>query len=77
VLRSESMRRSLHGDSRLIATETITEREESLSVEDVSTMLNISPQTLRKHIREVKLPAARFGLKWRIRRSDLEALFGR
>jgi excisionase family DNA binding protein len=59
----------------LIAAERVTEREEFLSVGDVAAMLRISPQTIRRHIREGKLPAARFGHFWRVRRSDLEGLF--
>ena len=54
-----------------------TGQEEYLTVEELSTMLRITPQTIRKHIRNGKMPAARFGSKWRVRRGDLEALFDR
>lgn len=59
----------------MTAPARVADRIEFLSVEEVSAMLRISPQTIRKHIREGKLPAARFGHFWRVRRSDLEALF--
>jgi excisionase family DNA binding protein len=59
----------------LIASERVADRVEFLTVEEVSAMLRISPQTIRKHVREGKLPAARFGHFWRVRRSDLEGLF--
>ena len=61
----------------MIAPERVAEHAEFLSVEDVSAMLRITPQTIRRHIREGKLPAARFGRFWRVRRTDLEALFDR
>lgn len=66
-----------HRRSGLIVAERGEERREYLSVGEVAAMLRISPQTIRLHIREDKLPAARFGLEWRVRRSDLEALFDR
>ncbi len=59
----------------MIAPERVADNVKFLSVEEVSAMLRISPQTIRKHIREGKLPAARIGAKWRMRKSDLEALF--
>jgi excisionase family DNA binding protein len=58
-----------------MAPERVADRVEFLRVEEVATMLRISPQTIRRYIREGKLPAVRFGHFWRVRRSDLEALF--
>jgi excisionase family DNA binding protein len=63
------------GEVGLIAPERVADSVEFLNVEEVAAMLRISPQTIRKHIREGKLPAARFGHFWRVRRFDLEELF--
>ncbi len=50
--------------------------DEYLSPDEVAAMLKILPATVRKHIRDGEIPAAKFGLQWRVRRSDLEARFG-
>ena len=60
----------------MIADRT-AEREEFLSVHEVAALLRLAPQTVRKQIREGAIPSARFGHTWRVRRSDLEAMFGK
>ena len=77
MLRWHTVGIRLHGGSALIAPETLAEREQFLTAEEVATMLKIAPQTARKLIRQGSIPAARIGAKWRVRRSDLEALFDR
>ena len=59
----------------MIAAERTATRDEYLSIPQLAAMLKITPQTLRRHIREGQIPAARIGGHWRVRRSDLEALF--
>ena len=51
-------------------------QDDYLSPDEVAALLKILPETVRKHIRDGEIPAAKFGLQWRIRRSDLEARFG-
>ncbi|HUX13750.1 MAG TPA: helix-turn-helix domain-containing protein [Spirochaetia bacterium] len=45
-----------------------------LGVEEVATILDLHPKTVRKLIHDGKLKAARAGRKWRIARQDLELL---
>lgn len=43
-----------------------------LTVEEVADILRVSPQTVRKLIREKKLRTVRVGVQIRIRQSELE-----
>lgn len=61
----------------MLAPETIAECEEFLTAEEVAALLRIAPQTARRLIRQGETPAARIGAKWRVRKSDLEAIFDR
>src|SRR5215208_3634614 len=42
------------------------------TLEEAAGVLKLHPQTLRRWIREGKLPAKRFGKQFRLRREDLE-----
>ena len=42
------------------------------TLEEAARVLKLHPQTLRRWIREGKLPARRFGRQFRLRREDLE-----
>lgn len=42
------------------------------TLEEAATLLNLRPQTLRRWIRQGKIPAKRVGKQWRLRRQDLE-----
>jgi excisionase family DNA binding protein len=42
------------------------------TLEEAASMLKLHPQTLRRWIREGKLPAKRFGKQFRLRREDFE-----
>lgn len=46
---------------------------EIMTVEQVAAYLQLSKMTIYKYIREGKLPAAKIGKSYRIRRSDVEA----
>jgi len=54
-----------------------TRPERFLTVREVSRMLRKDETSIRRHLREGALPGARIGEAWRVRRSDLEALFDR
>lgn len=41
-------------------------------VKEVSERLNIHPESVRRLIRQGKLPAIKFGNKWLVSKSDLE-----
>jgi len=45
---------------------------ELLTPEQVSEILQITPQTVRRYIREGKLKASKFGRVYRVRREELE-----
>ncbi len=42
------------------------------STEDVAEMFHIHPNTVRRHIKEGRLPAHRSGRKWIFTESDIE-----
>ena len=44
------------------------------TLEEAANMLRLHPQTLRRWIREGKLPARRFGKQFRLRREDFESV---
>jgi excisionase family DNA binding protein len=44
-----------------------------LTPREVSGMLRVSTQTVRRWIKQGKLPAYRVGRAWRIKRADLDA----
>ncbi|MHB1000418.1 MAG: helix-turn-helix domain-containing protein [Armatimonadota bacterium] len=46
---------------------------EYLSVEEISSMLQINPKTIRRHIRDGKLKAVKVGSQWRVKREDLNS----
>lgn len=46
--------------------------QELLSVDDVTRILKMSKATVQRWCREKKLPAAKIGKEYRIRRQDLE-----
>lgn len=48
-----------------------------LTPEDCANILGLSYEQVRKLCREGKLPAAKFGKVWRVRKEDLQALFNR
>ena len=60
----------------MTGAEKVSGKEEFLTTKEVAAMLRLAPQTVRKLAREGKLPAGQFGAFWRIRRSDLEEMFG-
>jgi len=47
----------------------------TLTVEQASAFLQVTPTTVRSLIRKGSLRAARVGAQWRIRREDLDGLF--
>ena len=52
-----------------------TMAQELMTVEEVAALLRLDPQTVRKWLREGKLPGFRLGSKqagWRVRRSEVE-----
>lgn len=46
--------------------------DELLSVEDVTRILKVSKATVRRWCRQGKLPAARIGKAYRVRKGDLD-----
>ena len=46
------------------------------TVDEVAQVLDLHPKTVRRHIREGRLPAARVGGEWRVREEDLGAFLG-
>jgi excisionase family DNA binding protein len=65
----------------LVVAERSTAKPEApgeyLTPREIAGMLRVSEPTVRGYCRDGTIPAARFGTKWRVRREDLEALFGR
>jgi len=49
--------------------------EKYLTPEEVSQLLKVNYETVRRWLVSGKLPGAKFGDSWRIRQSDLEAFF--
>lgn len=47
------------------------------TVEQVATLLDLHPKTIRRFIYEGKLPAQKVGGQWRVTESDLQTLTGR
>lgn len=48
------------------------DEDELLSVEEMTRILKVSKSTIQRWCRERKLPAAKIGKSYRIRREDLE-----
>lgn len=49
------------------------EKQQYLTVEQVATMLQIDPESVRRYVRQGKLPAIKLGKKYiRIDKKDLE-----
>ena len=48
--------------------------QETLTPEEAAQYLRVNPQTVYRLLRNGKLPGAKIGHQWRIRRADLEAL---
>ncbi len=48
---------------------------EILTVAQAAEYLQVNPETVRRAARAGRLPAARIGRQWRIRRADLDRLF--
>lgn len=46
-----------------------------LSVAEAARLVRVNPKTIRKLIRDGRLPCARFGRAIRVRRSDVDDLF--
>lgn len=61
--------------------ETMTAKDDLLEmyagVEEVSERLNIHPESVRRLIRQSKLPAIKFGNKWLVEKSTLEQFASR
>ena len=53
-------------------SETTMTMERYYTLEEVADILKLHPQTLRRWIRQGKLPARRFGKQFRLRREDFE-----
>ena len=51
------------------------EAERALNVNQAAERLGVDPESVRRLIRLGKLPAAKIGHNWRLRPSDLDALF--
>ncbi len=48
---------------------------EYLSLKEVADLLRLSERTLYRHVKSGKLPAAKIGGQWRVRKSDVDRLF--
>ena len=48
--------------------------DNSMTVNEAAQMLGRNPETVRRWIRELKLPAKKIGMIWLIRRDDLAKL---
>lgn len=46
-----------------------------LTPEEAAELLKLHPETVRQMLREGRLPGAKFGDVWRVRRADLDAFF--
>lgn len=46
--------------------------EELLTIEEVASVLRVTAYTVRRYLREKKLPGKKVGGQWRVRKSDLE-----
>ena len=51
----------------------VADRKKMLTPQDVAEWANVSERTVRREIEAGRLPARRFGAKWRIDPDDLEA----
>ncbi len=47
---------------------------ELLTVEETAKYLKMSPQVIRRWLREKKLPGVKIGKEWRIDKADIDAL---
>jgi excisionase family DNA binding protein len=48
-------------------------QEQLLTPEETAEYLRVNPQTIYRLLRRGKLPGAKVGHQWRVRRSDLES----
>lgn len=48
-----------------------------LTIKEVAEKLRLTPYTVRRFIKEGKLPATKVGGQWRVREADLEAYLNR
>ena len=48
---------------------------ELLTVEEVSELLQVHPDSVRRMMRQGRLPAVKVGWQWYVRRSDFDRLF--
>ena len=51
--------------------------QETITPEEAAQYLRVNPQTVYRLLRRGKLPGAKIGHQWRIRRIDLEAFLRR
>lgn len=58
----------------MTATETLTAAADYIGVPEVAKVLGIHPHTVRSLIKSGRLPALRTGQRFRVRRSDIDAL---
>jgi len=49
---------------------------EIMTAQQAAAYLQLAPETIRRYARRGRLPAARIGGHYRIRKADLDALFG-
>lgn len=60
---------SMHGKDELL--------ENYAGVDEISERLNIHPESVRRLIRQAKLPAIKFGNKWLVEKATLEQFASR
>lgn len=53
---------------------TDTDKPDPLTIRETASLLRVSTQTVRTFIRSNRLPAAKVGAQWQIRRSAVEAM---
>ena len=54
------------------ADSSIVEKPEVLTVDEVSDLLKVSPQTIYNMVKDGRLPASKVGREWRFNRIEIE-----